>query len=340
MRTTALFLCCLVTMSIGSVSSFDPLELITTALFSDCTTIRSWLGLTYGQMVNTPAEPNVTKVNLYLYTQSSTTSRSLVGGANALLQDPGFDKTLPVTIYCHGWLEPPGDDSITTVTNALKAKGGQNVLHLDSYALIGNLYLYSSTALQFIGNALGTELNILAQNGVLPENIHVIGFSMGAHISGFTGKRFKALTGSLLGHITGLDPAGPCFYNNDATLRLNSGDATFVDIIHTNTGAWGTVTPHGHVDFYPNSGDYQPLCILPSCNHKRAWQYYSESILSNQAFPALKCNSWWTYLIGFCQFNAKAYMGYAVDRSTRGVYYLKTNGCPPYGNVNTTSSSS
>lgn len=68
---------------------------------------------------------------------------------------------------------------------------------------------------------------------------------MGAHIAGFAGKKFKALNGGLLGHITGLDPAGPCFYNNDNSLRLNSEDANFVDIIHTNAGEWGTIGPHG-----------------------------------------------------------------------------------------------
>lgn len=92
------------------------------------------------------------------------TSRSLIGAARELLRDPNFNKNIPVTIYCHGWKQPPGELSITTVTDTLKARGGQNVLHLDSNALIGSLYLYSSTALPFIGEALAVELNILVQS--------------------------------------------------------------------------------------------------------------------------------------------------------------------------------
>lgn len=87
-----------------------------------------------------------------------------MGAARTLLRDPNFNKNIPVTIYCHGWLQTPGDLSIITITNTLKTRGGQNILHLDSIALIGSLYLYSATALQFIGEALAVELNILVQS--------------------------------------------------------------------------------------------------------------------------------------------------------------------------------
>ena len=46
------------------------------------------------------------------------------------------------------------------------------------------------------------------------------------------------------------------FQDLDATKRLDAGDALFVDVIHTNK----TLTPMGHVDFYPNGGDVQPGC--------------------------------------------------------------------------------
>lgn len=85
------------------------------------------------------------------------------------------------------------------------------------------------------------------------------------------------------------------------------------------------------MDFYPNSGDYQPGCLIPSCSHARAWQLYSESILNNRAFPAVKCGNWMSYIYGYCNLNSKAYMGYAIDKTTRGVYNLNTNAFYPYG---------
>ncbi|KAM9561827.1 LOW QUALITY PROTEIN: pancreatic lipase-related protein 2-like [Salvelinus alpinus] len=89
--------------------------------------------------------------------------------------------------------------------------------------------------------------------------VHVIG-SLGAHAAGEVGRRI-----SMLGRITGLDPAQPCFQGLIATVRLDQSDATFVDVIHTDTLPF---IPYvavisqavGHIDFYPNGGEHMPDC--------------------------------------------------------------------------------
>lgn len=63
----------------------------------------------------------------------------------------------------------------------------------------------------------------------------------------------------------GLDPAGPFFSLNDTETRLDTTDADFVDIIHTNSGTLvdnelSFLPPIGHIDFYPNGGQFQPGC--------------------------------------------------------------------------------
>lgn len=65
---------------------------------------------------------------------------------------------------------------------------------------------------------------------------------------------------------TGLDPAGPFFPLNDTSSRLDTSDAEFVDVIHTDSGdlggnELGMEEPIGHVDFYPNGGADQPGCF-------------------------------------------------------------------------------
>ena len=64
--------------------------------------------------------------------------------------------------------------------------------------------------------------------------------------------------------LSGLDPAGPGFgYDNDTRLRLDSSDAVYVDVIHTNIDAvfeLGLGVRTGHVDIYPNKGARQPGC--------------------------------------------------------------------------------
>ena len=72
----------------------------------------------------------------------------------------------------------------------------------------------------------------------------------------------------------GLDPAKPYFDVVSVDKRIQSTDAIFVDIIHTNSGElWqGAVSfpdALGHVDFYPNGGSHQigctDVCIGESC---------------------------------------------------------------------------
>lgn len=78
-----------------------------------------------------------------------------------------------------------------------------------------------------------------------PKNIHIVGHSLGAHMAGFCGKTFQELTGKKIGHITGLDPAGPCFFQEKTDLKLKESDAEFVDVIHTDSGVLGLVDPLG-----------------------------------------------------------------------------------------------
>lgn len=96
-------------------------------------------------------------------------------------------------------------------------------------------------------------------------------------MAGFAGKTLKEW-GLLLPRITGLDPAGPLFMNEQG--HISAGDAKFVgeifnfesqkivknwrslDIIHTDSGFFGIPWPVGHADFYPNGGfALQPGCI-------------------------------------------------------------------------------
>ena len=92
------------------------------------------------------------------------------------------------------------------------------------------------------------------------ESFHLIGHSLGAHVSGYAG---KFLNGKL-GQITGLDPAGPRFEGlKMSESRLWHTDANFVDSIHSNTESglhFGMKEPCSHVDIFPNGGLTQSSC--------------------------------------------------------------------------------
>ena len=72
-------------------------------------------------------------------------------------------------------------------------------------------------------------------------------------------------TQTLYCQFLGLDPAGPLFEGYDGKVRLDKGDADYVDVIHSNgesliVGGFGTWEAIGHVDFYPNGGRAQRGC--------------------------------------------------------------------------------
>lgn len=92
-------------------------------------------------------------------------------------------------------------------------------------------------------------------------NFHLVGHSLGAHVSGFAGKSVQSTTGINLGRITGLDPAGPLYQLASAEDRLASTDADLVVALHTDAGVAGYWGQIGDIDFYANGGfPQQPGC--------------------------------------------------------------------------------
>lgn len=108
------------------------------------------------------------------------------------------------------------------------------------------------------------------------DNVHMLGHSLGSHLSGYAGDTLQKQFGLKLGRITAMDPAEPLFTDAELIVRLDRNDAKFVDVIHTDTlpitlGGLGMPAAIGHVDFYPNGGKSVFVIIevksLHSINH-------------------------------------------------------------------------
>ena len=62
-------------------------------------------------------------------------------------------------------------------------------------------------------------------------SVILVFLSLGCHLAGYAGKAFKK-SGSQIGRITGLDPAGPSFSNSAIASRLHFTDAKYVDTVN------------------------------------------------------------------------------------------------------------
>lgn len=118
-------------------------------------------------------------------------------------------------------------------------------------------YITSRNHVNAAGAQVAAFANNLAAAGLITfSEITCCGQSLGAHVCGAFGKR----TNGLIDSIFGLDPAGPLFSVNDPANRLASGDASYVENVHTDTLALGIGDPIGDVDYYPNGGRNMPGC--------------------------------------------------------------------------------
>lgn len=197
---------------------------------------------------------------------------------------------------------------------------------------IQTLYTWSAFNTEEVGRFVAQGIEKLAV-AVPLENIHLVGHSLGAHIVGSAGRHFTINTNETLPRITGLDPANPCFNEGEALSGLYRGDAQFVDVIHSNPDVLGKRHPVGDIDFYPEGlTPIKPGCIIFSCSHSRAYEFFTESVYpgNENNFLAKRCNSLARLNDGYCD-GPSIPMGFATPNNIKGDYFLSVNGKAPFG---------
>jgi len=200
-----------------------------------------------------------------------------------------------------------------------------------------------------VGENVAKFILFMLDNKIISRlsQVHLLGFSLGAHVSGYAGEYINRKRQEKISRITGLDPAGPMFTRVPEDGRLDKTDAEFVDVIHSSR--LGIYEDIGHVDFYPNGGRYQFNCVnlndqdsafqtfrifakslsdaAGSCGHARAPEYYTYSIRQGPSkVTACKCTSWREYLSA-CKSTCpeKTTFGEYCPTTARGKYFLEIN---------------
>ena len=154
----------------------------------------------------------------------------------------------------------------------------------------GLFYISAVDNVRRAGQRVGQFISWLYNQSLIDlESTHLVGHSLGSHVSGWAGDTIVNITGMQVGRISGngpivcvkivrfsrnavhseclipaLDPAGPVFYTDIPARRIRPFDARFIDAYHTSAGTLGIAKTVGAVDFFVNGGVApQPGCIEP-----------------------------------------------------------------------------
>ncbi|XP_027752683.1 endothelial lipase [Empidonax traillii] len=277
-------------------------------------------------------------------------------GQHQWLEDCKFNVTAKTFFIIHGWtMSGMFETWLDSLVSALQEREKDaNVVVVDWLSLAHQLYTDAVNNTRVVGKTIARLLDWLQENPLFQlENVHLIGYSLGAHVAGFAGNHVHGT----IGRITGLDPAGPMFEGVDPSRRLSPDDANFVDVLHTYTRetlgvSIGIQMPVGHIDIYPNGGDFQPGCGLSDvlgaiaygtigevvkCEHERSVHLFVDSLVNQdkQSF-AFQCTDSNRFKKGIClscrknRCNGIGYNARRIRHKRNTKMYLKTRADMPF----------
>ncbi|XP_061681832.1 lipoprotein lipase [Syngnathoides biaculeatus] len=270
-----------------------------------------------------------------------------------------FDAAAKTFLVVHGWaLSGMFESWVAKLVSALYERERlANVIVVDWLRAAQNHYVVAAQSTEAVGREVARFIDWIQETTNIPlDNLHLIGYSLGAHVAGIAGSHAT----NKVGRITGLDPAGPDFEGEHARRRLSPDDAAFVDALHTFTRgslglSIGIQQPVGHVDIYPNGGSFQPGCNLRGalekianfgiyaisdavkCEHERSIHLFIDSLLNErEAARAYRCASSDLFDRGVCLGCRKRRcntVGYGINRVRKArnlLMYTKTRATMPF----------
>ncbi|XP_034754986.1 inactive pancreatic lipase-related protein 1-like [Etheostoma cragini] len=343
-------LCVLIGISYAAEVCFDELGCFTN--------LPPWGGTEQRPVSVLPWQPDAIGTRFLLFTQKNRYYQEIK--TDETIHASNYGKTRKTRFIIPGYLKAGGEDWPQEMCKVMLKVENVNCIAVEWKKGVKTQYAQAANNARVLAAQVAFMIQFLKVNfSQTSDTFHIIGHSLGAHAAGDAGSRTPGLA-----RITGLDPTEPYFQDTDASVRLDTSDAAFVDVIHTDGSPFksklglGLSQSVGHIDFYPNGGELMPGCSanngLPSsldafwegtkkfdaCNHARAYEYYSESFYKRQGFVAYPCPNEDSFAAGKCfpcADDTCPQMGYYADRFTvtNGVsetkYFLNTGSSQPFG---------
>ncbi|XP_050671094.1 pancreatic triacylglycerol lipase-like [Leptidea sinapis] len=271
-----------------------------------------------------------TDVIFHLYTRTNPTVSQPLLSSIASISMSSFSNNRKTIITIHSY-----DDDVTGNFNAFVVPAHLDTEDVNILAVDWRHGSFANSVgianVPQLGQLIANFVNILINTfGYSPSLIRFVGLGLGAHAAGVASRGINGV----IPHIVAIDPSliGWVFNSH----KLNSDDATVVEVLHATAGVYGYDAPLGTVDFYSNGGVVQAGCGSdPSCSHTLAYAYYAESIRASanngQRFLGTACDNYSQALALACTGERDAFFGGTETKTgVSGVYIFLTNIRPPF----------
>lgn len=187
---------------------------------------REWYHLIHRPFNVFPLPRNVINTRFILYTEHNPTDgQLLVAEDKDSITNSHFRSDRLTKFIIHGFIDTPLSNWVSEMKTELLKYSQENQVVVVDWAG-GSLPLYTQATANT--RLVGLELAYLIQklrdeHGLRPEDVHLIGHSLGAHLSAYAAERVPRI-----GRITGLDPAEPFFQGMPDFVRLDPNDAMVI----------------------------------------------------------------------------------------------------------------
>ncbi|XP_061706205.1 lipase member H-like [Cydia pomonella] len=243
----------------------------------------------------------------------------------------GLTGTEIVAIVVHGRESSVYSDFGNTLRFSLAMADRDLVIIMVDWSYLSfSSYEQAVAVVPFIAADLRDFIVLLTAANLNLNQLHLIGFDLGAHIVGITSRNAAARAIK----ITALDPAGVLW--GASSQRLRASDADYVEVIHTDisgTRAFGTADALGDLDIYPNGGTRQPGCANSNneCHHNRAWELFAATVDTGGHLMALRCDSITQVNNNRCTGTPAVLMGtLTLIKLQTGLYRVNTGNTYPF----------
>ncbi|XP_054665073.1 endothelial lipase isoform X2 [Grus americana] len=174
-----------------------------------------------GGQERVPAPKLQVKFNLRSSQDAEEDGCTLTIGQHKRLEDCKFNVTAKTFFIIHGWtMSGMFETWLDSLVSALQEREKDaNVIVVDWLSLAHQLYTDAVNNTQIVGKSIARLLDWLQENPLFQlKNVHLIGYSLGAHVAGFAGNHVHGT----IGRITAIGEVVKCEHERSVYLFVDS----------------------------------------------------------------------------------------------------------------------